>query len=215
VQLYNDEGRWFHGQPVLHWRRLKNPAMGPAGGFLDPAVVPSGRSRTRAALVHVTHLANGKWRGTVVDEQGKPIEYQDFATKAAAEHWKRDEMMETHVGKGRARVSRAVVSTIHGPMARITYSDPDGSRHGFDIPDITLMAARRNFPTERALVEHYAEQDRMARHMGHARTRAVGRELIPVKERERRWAEVHRAAKSGHPIRNARSYALFGDGPVR
>ena len=58
---------------------------------------------TRGGLVRVTRLANGKWRGTVLDEQGKPVEYQDFATQAAAQRWRRDEMKETHLGRGRAR----------------------------------------------------------------------------------------------------------------
>ena len=76
-----------------------------------------GRSRTRSALVRITHLANGKWRGTVVDEQGKPVEFQDFSTEAAAQRWKREEMRETHllgrrslpVRSGAARLRRAPI----------------------------------------------------------------------------------------------------------
>ena len=73
----------------------------------------AGRYRTRGGLVKIARLPNGKWRGTVIDEQGKPVEYQDFTTLAAAQRWKRDEMKETHVGSGRGR-RRAAPLHHHG-----------------------------------------------------------------------------------------------------
>jgi hypothetical protein len=80
---------------------------------IDQAVARLGRSRTRGGLVKIIRLPNGKWRGTVIDEQGKPVEYQDFTTLAAAQRWKRDEMKEIHVGSGRGR-RRAAPLHHHG-----------------------------------------------------------------------------------------------------
>lgn len=40
------------------------------------------------------------------------------------------------------------------------------------------------------------------------------RSLIPKAERHRRWAEVHTSERSGHPIHNARGFAMFGE-PAR
>jgi len=106
--------------PAFDYFRTKREADASAADFRrhyqagSAHVVMAGYRRTRAGLVKVTRLASGRWRGTVIDEQGKPLEYQDFATEAAAQRWKRDEMRETHVGSGRARRKRHI-----GPVLRV------------------------------------------------------------------------------------------------
>lgn len=119
---------------------------GPTLLWLGPGLeVMFGYNRPHAAM---RHIANPERFG-----KRAPRTFAEFQSYAHAFHAGGLER-----GRGQAR----------GKTTTIRYSDSDGSRHSFEIAEMTLVGyQQRSRRSMREAVEHYIEQDRLERGAGY------------------------------------------------